>query len=91
MRDYETICRILLALLFAVSGCTGITESQLPTPEKEEQPGTEPSEPKSDEPEEPEEEAAPADEQLPPAGSADRLYLPETAAKEIRFPDDEAV
>ena len=57
----------LLALLFAVSGCTGNMGSQLPAPEKEEQPESEPSEPET------EEEAAPADEQVPPAGSAVRL------------------
>ena len=80
---------LLLALLFSVSGCTGITESQLLAPEKEEQ--FPESEPPETHPDEGPAETAPADESVPPAESAVRQYLPETAAKEIRFPDDGAV
>ena len=80
---------LLLALLFSASGCTGIKESPVLAPDKEEQlPESEPSE---TQPDEGPAEAAPADEPVPPAGSAVRLYLPETAAKDIRFPDDGAV
>lgn len=80
---------LLLALLFSVSGCTGITESQLLAPEKEEQ--LPESEPLETPPDEGPAETAPADEPAPPAESAVRLYLPETAAKEVSFPDDGAV
>ena len=80
---------LLLALLFSVSGCTGITESQLLAPDKEDQ--LPESEPPETQPDEEPTVTAPADEPAPPAESAVRLYLPETPAKEIRFPDDGAV
>ena len=53
---------LMLALLFSVSGCTGVMESQLPAQEKEERPESEPPEP---EPEEEPTEAAHLDEQVP--------------------------